>query len=156
MGAIPLDENEGIYVRDTRSGKVRAVIGSTYMLQPQEELWAKTLPPEVEELLHSQEGGVAAYVPPAGNRARCGVASLKKGKGKKGGGGVRSAMPPFINAHGRDESRVVSFRVPHNAAMQVYDYKEKVSRIVFGPSLVNLGPDEQFTVIRLSGGKPEK
>lgn len=30
--AIPLDENEGIYVQDVKTGRVRAVIGSTYML----------------------------------------------------------------------------------------------------------------------------
>ncbi len=30
--AIPLDENEGIYVRDLKNGRVRAIIGETYML----------------------------------------------------------------------------------------------------------------------------
>jgi major vault protein len=30
--AIPLDENEGIYVRDIKTGRVRAIIGETYML----------------------------------------------------------------------------------------------------------------------------
>jgi major vault protein len=49
--AIPLDENEGIYVRDTRSGKVRSVSGQSYMLEPYEELWAKELPSSVEQLL---------------------------------------------------------------------------------------------------------
>ncbi len=29
---IPLDENEGIYVRDLKSGRIRAIIGETYML----------------------------------------------------------------------------------------------------------------------------
>ncbi len=29
--AIPLDLNEGIYVRDIKSGKIRAVIGKTCM-----------------------------------------------------------------------------------------------------------------------------
>lgn len=61
--AIPLDENEGkmmkklfiyflgIYVRDIRTGKVRAVVGQTYMLKPNEELWKKELPKNVEDLL---------------------------------------------------------------------------------------------------------
>ena len=31
--AIPLHENEGIYVRNIKSGGVRAVIGHTYMLK---------------------------------------------------------------------------------------------------------------------------
>ena len=47
--AIPLDANEDIYVRDvkSKSGKVRAICGSTYMLMQDEELWAKELPPGV-------------------------------------------------------------------------------------------------------------
>lgn len=49
--AIPLDENEGIYVRDIKTGKVRAVCGQTYMLNQDEELWEKVLPPAVEDLL---------------------------------------------------------------------------------------------------------
>ena len=39
--AIPLDETEGIYVRDIKTGKVRAVTGQVYKLEPYEELWEK-------------------------------------------------------------------------------------------------------------------
>jgi major vault protein len=46
--SIPLDETEGIYVRDIKSGKVRAVVGETYMLTENEELWEKKLPKMVE------------------------------------------------------------------------------------------------------------
>jgi major vault protein len=49
--AIPLDQNEGIYIRDMKSGKVRAVIGVRLMLNQDEELWEKELPVEVEKLL---------------------------------------------------------------------------------------------------------
>merc|ERR1711936_968146 len=55
-----------------------------------------------------------------------------------------------------DGTRVVTFQVPHNAAVQIYDYKSKNSRVVFGPDLVMLGPDEQFTQLSLSAGKPKK
>jgi major vault protein len=158
--SLPLDDNEGVYVRDTRTGQVRAVIGATYMLQPQEELWRKTLPPEVEELLSSQEGGVSAYVGTSGNSRSVerGTADRRKaGGGTSGLAGTPAPAPSTVlSASGRDESKVVSFRVPHNAAMQVYDYKSKVSRIVFGPSMVMLGCDEQFSVIRLSGDKPKR
>lgn len=41
----------GIYVRDIKTGKVRAVCGQTYMLTHDEELWQKELPPAVEGLL---------------------------------------------------------------------------------------------------------
>lgn len=47
-----------------------------------------------------------------------------------------------------DNTRVVTIHVPHNAAVQVYDYKSKKSRVAFGPDLVMLGPDEQFTQLR--------
>jgi major vault protein len=124
--AIPLDENEGIYVRDTRSGKVRSVSGQSYMLEPYEELWAKELPSSVEQLLASDFDPLAD----------------------------RSGTPQRSAA--RDKTKVVTFRVPHNAAVQIYDYKEKKARIVFGPELVLLGPDEQFTQLSLSGGKPKK
>ncbi|KAF0688428.1 Aste57867_19944 [Aphanomyces stellatus] len=125
--AIPLDANEGIYVRDTKTGNVRAVTGKTYMLQPTEELWAKPLPDEVEELLLQD-----SYVD-----AEPYVASMS-GVGK------------------RDATRVVTFQVPHNTAIQVYDYSSTQSRIMFGPTLVMLNPEEQFTVIKLSGGVPKE
>ncbi|KAH7492369.1 Major vault protein [Phytophthora ramorum] len=141
--AIPLDTNEGVYVRERKTGHVRAVKGETYMLQPTEELWAKYLPPAVEELLSSQAGG-SAYVtdPTESNKL---TASLGR---------------PWDISKGaprtRDPTRVVTFEVPHNAGIQVYDYKTTSSRILFGPTLVMLEPDEQFTVLRLSGGVPKE
>jgi major vault protein len=116
---IPLDENEGIYVRDIKSGRVRAHIGSSYMLTSSEELWSKELPAVVEELLAKEISG--------------------SGKGKQ-----------------RDQTRVVVYKAPHNSCVQIYDYKEKKARIVWGPDLVMLGPDEQFTVLSLSGDKPKR
>jgi len=114
----PLDENEGIYVRDIKTGRVRSVTGMSYMLQPYEEKWAKVLPPSVEEALtKDRKTGVAAK---------------------------------------RDPYRVVTYRAPHNSAVQVYDYKSKTARVSFGPDLVMLGPDEQFTVNSLSGEVPKK
>ena len=54
-----------------------------------------------------------------------------------------------------DKIKVFTFRVPHNAAVQINDHKEKTVRIMFGPELVMLQPDEQFTQLSLSGGKPK-
>eukprot|EP00004_Rigifila_ramosa_P000769 TRINITY_DN107_c0_g1_i3.p1 TRINITY_DN107_c0_g1~~TRINITY_DN107_c0_g1_i3.p1 ORF type:complete len:871 (-),score=224.55 TRINITY_DN107_c0_g1_i3:176-2737(-) len=126
--AIPLDDNEGIYVRDIKTGKVRSVCGQAYMLKPNEELWEKELPKAVEELLQ--------------------VDALADRMRHTGGG--EAAIPK------RDATRVVTYRVPHNAAVQIYDYKNKRARVVFGPDQVMLGPDEHFTVLNLSGGKPKK
>jgi len=118
--SIALDENEGVYVRDIKTGKVRSHIGRSYMLAPNEELWEKTLSAEVEtELAKARAGGDESKAPP------------------------------------RDKTRVVSYRAPHNSAVQIYDYLKKKSRVVFGPELIMLGSDEQFTVNNLSGGKPK-
>jgi len=116
---IPLDENEGIYVRDVKSGRVRSHIGSSYMLLSSEELWAKELPAVVEELLVKETA--------AGSKAKA-----------------------------RDQTRVVVYKAPHNTCVQIYDYKEKKARVVWGPDLVMLGPEEQFTVLSLSGDKPKR
>uniref|UniRef100_A0A8C9XBI1 Major vault protein n=1 Tax=Sander lucioperca TaxID=283035 RepID=A0A8C9XBI1_SANLU len=128
--AIPLDENEGIYVRDIKTGKVRAVIGHTYMLTQDEELWQKELPANVEALL-------ASPLDPLADRSH-------------------RTRTRDDDGRPRDKTKVVSFRVPHNAAVQVYDYREKAARVVFGPEMVMLGPDEQFTVLSLSGDKPKR
>eukprot|EP01126_Amoeba_proteus_P060263 TRINITY_DN794_c0_g1_i6.p1 TRINITY_DN794_c0_g1~~TRINITY_DN794_c0_g1_i6.p1 ORF type:complete len:814 (-),score=145.66 TRINITY_DN794_c0_g1_i6:89-2530(-) len=113
---IPLDINEGIYVRNITTGRVRAVIGESYMLKSDEELWSKELPAVVQELL-TKEG---------------------KSVGSKG------------------QTSVVTYKAPHNTAVQIYDYKAKLPRVVYGPELVMLGPEEQFTVLSLSGDKPKR
>ncbi|KAL5478080.1 hypothetical protein EMCRGX_G024958 [Ephydatia muelleri] len=127
--ATPLDENEGIYVRDVKTGKVRAICGATYMLTQDEELFSKELPPAVEELLAESKDPLAD----------------RSDRSRPAAGGAK-----------RDKTKLVTFRVPHNAAVQIYDYKQKKARVVFGPELVMLDPDEQFTQLSLSGGKPKK
>lgn len=82
------------------SSQVRAVIGHTYMLNQDEELWEKGLPANVEALL-------AARLDPLADR------SSRHGAGED---------------RPRNKTRVVSYRVPHNAAVQVYDYREKKAR----------------------------
>lgn len=81
------------------ASQVRAVIGQTYMLTQDEELWEKELPANVETLLSQSLAD----------------RSLR-------GGNIAQAE--------RDKTRVVSYRVPHNAAVQVYDYREKKARYV--------------------------
>jgi len=114
--AIPLDESEGIYIRDIRTGRVSTISAQSYMLKPNEELWKKDLPKIVEEVLAKDTGSTTE----------------------------------------RDKTRLVTYKAPHNCAIQIYDYKEKKARVVFGPELCKLGPDEQFTVISLSGDQPKR
>jgi len=108
--AIPLDENEGIYVRNVKTGKVREVTGETYMLNQDEELWEKDLPAGVEGLLAMEKD------PLADRGFRLPPREGAKDSQQQGGGKAR------------DKTKVVSFRVPHNAAVQIYDYKEKKAR----------------------------
>lgn len=72
------------------------------MLTEDEVLWEKELPPGVEELLNKGQDPLAD-------------------RGKE----VTAALPPSAP---RNKTRVVSYRVPHNAAVQVYDYREKRAR----------------------------
>lgn len=72
-------------------------------------------------------------------------------------------LPTVVEEHlartagaARDRTRVVTLRTPHNTATQVYNFKEHSLRVVFGPDLIALGPDEDFTVLSLSGGKPKR
>ena len=59
--AIPLSENEGVYVRDLKSGEVKLVRGpNTFLLGEHESFWQKIMEPDVERLLTSQNQG---YVP---------------------------------------------------------------------------------------------
>lgn len=130
---ILTDENEGIYVRDTRSGRVRAVIGKTYMLTEYEELWEKELPTRIEQFLQ-KNSLMGRYVKTKDTDTKTTTTS--------------SSSPQTTR---RDKWKLVTYRVPQNEAVQVYDYKAKQSRIIFGPDLVMLGPDEDFTYINLAG-----
>ncbi|KAG2458679.1 MVP protein, partial [Polypterus senegalus] len=71
------------------------------MLTHDEELWEKVLPNNVEKLL-------AEAKDPLADRSERQSTS--------------STLPI------RDRTRVVSYRVPHNAAVQVYDYRDKKAR----------------------------
>lgn len=119
---IVLSETEGVYVRNTLTGEIRSVIGGTYMLSAVEELWEKELSPVIEEKLARQGKSHCSYI------EKLDFAMQK-----------------------RDKTRVISFHVPHNSVAQVYDYKKRSQRIIFGPDAVLLGPEEEFTVLSLSG-----
>jgi len=72
------------------------------MISQDEELWSKELPPAVETLIGAAKDPLADR----GDRQRTTEVKV------------------------RDKTRVISFRVPHNAAVQIYDYKEKKARLV--------------------------
>ncbi|XP_065828200.1 major vault protein-like [Oscarella lobularis] len=136
--AIPLGENEGVYVQDTQTGAVIAVMGpQSYLLKEHEQLFEKKLPDDVEEML--RRGGAI------GDDDIRKVAYFES-----------SIDPSLVRSGARDATRVVSYRCPGNAAVQVYDYQRRTARVVFGPDMVILGPHEDFNVLSLSAGKPKR
>jgi len=140
--AIPLDKNEGIYVRDIQTGEFKLISGpQAYMLSPYEELWEKELTPVVEELL-------ALKNDPVSERGRH-FKAVRRNEASQTTGEEQVREQ-------RDKTRAVVFHVPQNAAVQIHNYKERTARTVFGPDLVMLGPDEAFTVLSLSGGVPKR
>eukprot|EP00095_Tigriopus_kingsejongensis_P002569 snap_masked-scaffold274_size229011-processed-gene-1.5 protein:Tk02569 transcript:snap_masked-scaffold274_size229011-processed-gene-1.5-mRNA-1 annotation:"major vault" len=144
--AIPLHQNDGIYVRNTKTGAVRSVIGHTYMLEEDEELWPKRLSAMVRTLLNRNRD-------PCADRGEWINPEKEKRKTDKAAGQEPKAKELWEET---DPTRVVTFQVPNNAAVQIYDYKSKRSRVAFGPDLVMLEPNEEFTQLSISGGKPKK
>jgi major vault protein len=136
--AMPLDENEGIYVRDRNTGEIKTVSGQTYLLKEHEELWEKDLSYDVESLLAAQFSGTIFQT----------ATVSEKGEYKY--------QEPDKCSSGRVKHKIVTFRAPDNSAVQLYDYRSKTKRYIFGPELVKLGPHEQFTVFYLSGKRPKK
>ena len=88
----------------------------------------------------------------------------------------RNGQPTGRSKGKRDKTRVITYRVPHNgelgrltlglarraglprlhantslpaACVQIYDYKAKKARVCFGPDLIKLDYEEQFTVLSL-------
>ncbi|KCV68236.1 hypothetical protein H696_05160 [Fonticula alba] len=128
---IPLSENEGIYVRDNRTGQVRLVHSQSYMLREEEIFFNKELPAEIEALISMD--------PVSERFSSSNANSLTRQASSR-----------------RSKHAAVKFGIPHNAAVQIYDYRARVARVEIGPDLVMLQPDEMFTLLSLSGGRPKR
>lgn len=92
--------------------------------------------PDVEQLLALNSSGID-YIP-AQDDGKGGVSYQYKN--------VERRTKKFL---------AVTYKAPHNSAVQLFDYKNKQSRIVFGPELIMLEPYEEFSLITLSGGQPK-
>ncbi|RNF26904.1 major vault protein-like protein [Trypanosoma conorhini] len=123
-----LTGHRGVYVRNLRTGRVRAVHGQALLLAEDEVLWEKPLGSLVYRLLAADNLSVYDL------------------------GALKSAA-----AEGPCASHeVVYYKVPHNALVQLYDYSTNTSRVEAGPAAVFLAPSEEFTPISLSGGRPKR
>ncbi|XP_063963694.1 major vault protein-like [Lytechinus pictus] len=135
--AIPLGENEGIYIRNLQSGEVKVIMGpKSYLLNEHEKLWEKELDPLVVSILKKGGG--------------CGEGDIRKLAYFE-----QSIDSEYTGNKPRDKTRAVRYRCPHNTAVQVYEYQKKTARVVFGPDMTILGPHEDFNVLSLSAGKPK-
>lgn len=124
---ILLCDGDGIYVRDKTTGVVRTVTGpAAYMLGVHEELWEKSLPPDVEGCLQRQLSPMEGHI-----AAGQGPVLVPRNL-------VRSAY------------KTVVYKVPHRSVTQLYNYRTMKTRTIFGPDRVTLEPDEEFTVVKLS------
>ena len=136
--ALPLGDNEGVYVRSKKTGEVRLEKGKqTFILKPDEVFWEKELSLDVETLIAYNQSGTN-FIP----------ATIKNGKN------VYEYNTP--KNYKRIKTHAVRFKAPHNSAVQIYDYKSGEKKVVFGPDMVILEPFEDFTVLRLSGSMPKE
>lgn len=137
---IAIAKNEGIYIQNQQTGKVKTVLGpESYLLNEYEKLWQKELSAEAERLL--QNGGCFDI-------GGCG--DIRKIAFFEG------SIDPLYAKGKRDKTRVITYKVPVNCAVQVFDHQKQTKRVVFGPNLVILGPSEDFNILTLSAGKPKK
>jgi len=137
---IALSKNEGIYIQDQKTGQVKTVHGpQSYLLNENEKLWQKELTMEVERLL---KNGGCYDVGGCGDIRKVAYFEV--------------SIDPKYAAGKRDKTRVVTYQVPTNCAVQIFDHQKQTKRVVFGPNLVSLGPSEDFNVLTLSAGKPKK
>ena len=137
--AVPLKENDGVYIKNRKTGEVNLVTGEQrYVLTQDEVLWPKELPAEVEKLLAVNERGASFATATVNSKGQYEYA--------------HDASAEIT----RNPTRVVRFKAPHNSAVQLFDYKNKTHRVVFGPDLIMLQPYEDITVLRISGGIPKQ
>jgi major vault protein len=88
--SIPMDENEGIYIRNNETGEITVIKGETYMLKAHEILYEKELDPLVENLIMRANAGLP-YVP-----------------------GEQSNL---FNFPARDKTKLVTFKAAHNTSV---------------------------------------
>jgi major vault protein len=136
--ALPLGDNEGVYVRSKKTGEVRLERGKqTFILKPDEVLWEKELNQDLETLIAYNQSGTQ-FVP----------VTIRDGKR------VYDYLTP--RGYKRVKTNVVKFKAPHNSAVQIFDYKTKSKRVIYGPEMVMLEPYEELTVLKLSGSIPKE
>lgn len=176
---LPLDVNSGVYVRNISTGAIRSVYGKPFLLSEDEALWEKPVSTTVRTLIGASRLSVrkdSVVDSPCRPNAR---ALGRWGDTDSGNGadttdsncsedetdGSASAEDDDYddkvrNAHlsAADLAKysVVSAKVDQNMLVRVYDVSTGTIRVEAGPTVVVLGPHEQFMPLYLSGGRPKR
>ncbi len=124
--SLSLSGDQGVFIQDDDTGKVRLVRGPTdVFLEHNESFWDKNLTREEEEAL-----------------------GLRDQHGVQGDSRVLSATP-----RRRDRAwQAVVIELEDNEAIQLFDGSDR--RVEFGPGKVFLAPHERPKVLFISGGVP--
>ncbi|CAD2214314.1 major vault protein [Angomonas deanei] len=155
---VLLIEGEGIYIRNTISGETRLLSGPTgYLLEAHEEVFEKPVSDTVRHLLENQHRTHVAYV---------GKTATKKGDDREeqpivytddddgdsfDGAPSREGTGTVSMCDLPENKKAIVYHIPYRSVTQLYNYKTQKTRVVFGPEQVMLEPDEEFTVVSLSG-----
>ena len=102
--AIPLGENEGIYIRNIKDGEVKLEQGpKSCLLDENQEYWEKVLSIEVQKLLNIKPSRRFQF-----NNKRVHLSTRSE---------------PVELSKNEEAYKAVTFKAPHNSAVQLFDYK---------------------------------
>lgn len=178
---ILLNQKEGVYVRNTRTGEIKSVHGRPFMLSEDEELWEKPVSRYVRRLMAAPRQCIRALEEPdiiadwelstrrdaqamlmASSESLPGSPMADTGF-VRGWGQQQQQQQPQVNDQGVREQptdtrryAVVSVNVDQNTFVRLQDTNKGTSRVVAGPAAVTLEPYEEFTRVSLSGGRPKE
>lgn len=135
LNVISLDQEEGIYIKDLKTGKIQLIKGPTqFMLDAHQEFYEKKLTPMAEKILsrRTRLNEEVTEFTPEGQ-----VFTEKK-------------------EDDIERYKAVVINIEDNCAVLINNYEQNAAKVVFGPSKYILEPYEDVKVLHLSGGTPKK
>lgn len=107
-------------------------------------------------VLDSSEGVYIRDLNTGGVRAVCGETVMLKAHEELWSKKLNPEMSAMLNRrYDIDDTRVVTYPASDNSAVMIFDYLSGKNRVVFGPELIMLQPNEQIKVMDISGGTPK-
>lgn len=148
---IPLTSRQGVYVQNVLTGVVRSVFGAPFILSADEVLWEKPVSELVRRLLPLHSITLRGVGPlPVEDTFSHPVSPLVRATSRKKYEGSLAPESVDLKRYG-----VVTAEVPQNHLVRLHNTRHGTSRVVSGPCMVSLSPDEEFCIVKLSGGRPK-